>query len=336
MFNAREFAEKLRKEVLNELSDLSDDLREEFMDLEDEFKSIEKDATQSNSSGWTTFSYYPLVQKVVPDKNQKTTKVVLTEGSDKGMYNSNFNVSIKKEWSFNLPVGRFVSLGCVGITKFIVTMCKDSIVIASSMSRYRFIQNVLSVLLYALIGSIIVYFGRYIKHKKSKIVTTKPKKEISLNVKKNISKEDLEFKLKDLLNEWYDTSGETGKSYPYIEQALRQLKDISTIQSTLSLLVDNNDESSLEEVFNVIKTTEEQVIRNIVSMLNHIKVELSIEGYDPTHIEEYLNSNELLVKECSSLLKTALLYMDGKADSKGIEEYIKSMVETLNRLKKEG
>lgn len=141
MFNAREFAEKLRKEVLNELSDLSDDLREEFMDLEDEFKSIEKDATQSNSSGWTTFSYYPLVQKVVPDKDQKTTKVVLTEGSDKGMYNSNFNVSIKKEWSFNLPVGRFVSLGCVGITKFIVTMCKDSIVIASSMSRYRFIHT---------------------------------------------------------------------------------------------------------------------------------------------------------------------------------------------------
>lgn len=328
MFNMQDFITKLKEEVMNELNGCLEDLKDECDDFEDEFDDFP--LVNSNFTGWS--------KNVVTNDNQKFTKIVSDKEGDSMINNNNqkFSIVIKKEWSTWFPYGRLITIGCLGLVKLILLFCKDSIIIASGISRYKFMMNTLSFLIGIIFVSIIVRVINYIKFSKSKKIVSKPKKEVSLNIKKNISKDDLKVKLNDLLNEWYDTSGETGKSYPYIEQALRQLKDIETIQSTLSLLVDNNEESSLEEVFNVIKTTEEQVIRNIVSMINHIKVELSIEGYDSTHIEGYLNSNETLIKNCSSLLKTALLYMDGKADSKGIEEYIKSMVETLNRLKKEG
>ena len=88
-------------------------------------------------------------------------------------------------------------------------------------------------------------------------------------------------------------------------------------------------------MFNTLSKVENQMLRNIYGMLNHIYLECSIDGYDTTNIEEYLEANEKMIEESSKLLKASLLYMDGKSGSKGIDEYIKSMVETLKKLKKD-
>lgn len=176
------------------------------------------------------------------------------------------------------------------------------------------------------------------KDKKPKVkVDKKPKKskDVSLSIKKNISATDLKSKLDDLIWAWTDKEGEEGLCVPYLEAANTQLSKMSAIKTTFKALVEDSD-VCLDEISYIIDLTEEELIRNVVSMINHIRVELSIDGFDSSIIKKYIDNNDLLIGECSNLLKASLLYMDGRNPDSGIKEYIDSMIQTLEKLKKEG
>lgn len=240
------------------------------------------------------------------------------------------NISDNK--CMKLPIGEFILIIGLLLFRLVLFLSKDAIIISWSIKGYSLISNL--ILIGVCVTGVSSGFHLY-QYFKKRLSISAPKKQLSLSMKKNISKEELMVKLNELLDGWKDMDGEEGLSYPYIQTAKCQIEDLDKIHSTLSLLVDNNNESSLTEVFNVINATEGQIIKNIVSVINHIKVELSIDGYDDTNIKEYLNDNDIMIEECSKLLKASLLYMDGKSDNNGIQEYIESMVETLNKLKKE-
>lgn len=160
-------------------------------------------------------------------------------------------------------------------------------------------------------------------------------KDVSLSVKKNISATDLKSKLDDLIWAWTGKDGEESLCVPYLEAANTQLGKMSAVKTTFKALVEDSD-VCLDEISHIIDLTEEELIRNIVSMINHIRVELSIDGFDSTIIKKYIDNNDLLIGECSNLLKASLLYMDGRNPDSGIKEYIDSMIQTLEKLKKEG
>lgn len=175
------------------------------------------------------------------------------------------------------------------------------------------------------------------KKPKEKKVEKKPSKskDVSLSVKKNISATDLKSKLDDLVWAWTGKDGEESLCVPYLEAANTQLGKMSAVKTTFKALVEDSD-VCLDEISHIIDLTEEELIRNIVSMINHIRVELSIDGFDSSIIKKYINNNDLLIGECSNLLKASLLYMDGRNPDSGIKEYIDSMIQTLEKLKKEG
>ena len=175
------------------------------------------------------------------------------------------------------------------------------------------------------------------KKSKEKKAEKKPSKskDVSLSVKKNISATDLKSKLDDLIWAWTGKDGEESLCVPYLEAANTQLGKMSAVKTTFKALVEDSD-VCLDEISHIIDLTEEELIRNIVSMINHIRVELSIDGFDSTIIKKYIDNNDLLIGECSNLLKASLLYMDGRNPDSGIKEYIDSMIQTLEKLKKEG
>lgn len=175
------------------------------------------------------------------------------------------------------------------------------------------------------------------KKPKEKKAEKKPSKskDVSLSVKKNISATDLKSKLDDLIWAWTGKDGEESLCVPYLEAANTQLGKMSAVKTTFKALVEDSD-VCLDEISHIIDLTEEELIRNIVSMINHIRVELSIDGFDSTIIKKYIDNNDLLIGECSNLLKASLLYMDGRNPDSGIKEYIDSMIQTLEKLKKEG
>lgn len=175
------------------------------------------------------------------------------------------------------------------------------------------------------------------KKSKEKKAEKKPSKskDVSLSVKKNISATDLKSKLDDLVWAWTGKDGEESLCVPYLEAANTQLGKMSAVKTTFKALVEDSD-VCLDEISHIIDLTEEELIRNIISMINHIRVELSIDGFDSTIIKKYINNNDLLIGECSNLLKASLLYMDGRNPDSGIKEYIDSMIQTLEKLKKEG
>lgn len=173
-----------------------------------------------------------------------------------------------------------------------------------------------------------------LKEKKAEKKPSKSK-DVSLSVKKNISATDLKSKLDDLIWAWTGKDGEESLCVPYLEAANTQLGKMSAVKTTFKALVEDSD-VCLDEISHIIDLTEEELIRNIVSMINHIRVELSIDGFDSTIIKKYIDNNDLLIGECSNLLKASLLYMDGRNPDSGIKEYIDSMIQTLEKLKKEG
>lgn len=175
------------------------------------------------------------------------------------------------------------------------------------------------------------------KKPKEKKTEKKPSKskDVSLSIKKNISATDLKSKLDDLVWAWTGKDGEESLCVPYLEAANTQLGKMSAVKTTFKALVEDSD-VCLDEISHIIDLTEEELIRNIVSMINHIRVELSIDGFDSTIIKKYIDNNDLLIGECSNLLKASLLYMDGRNPDSGIKEYIDSMIQTLEKLKKEG
>lgn len=207
---------------------------------------------------------------------------------------------------------------------------KDDIIVGASIRTYNFLIKAGTVVTILNLGWGAYGFGTdyFIKNRCSR-----PAKEPSLNIKKSISKEELDKKLDELRTAWSGLPGEYRPSYNYALKMKEQLEKITSIENTLNMLTNNNDEESLNEVFNVLNSVERQMITNIVSAINHIKLELSIDGYDTSNIDEYLGDNEELISQCSDLIKASLLYMDGKSNSRGIQEYVNSMVETLNRLK---
>ena len=324
MFN--DFLKDLKESfeyLRDDVQDMKDDIRDDMNDLKDELqdKKMRSFVDLASEVGLPVKNKYP---------QHKTTVVFnSSDGVSKITVNSNRNFKIQ------FPLGQLVFLVILFIVRILLAFNRDNIIINLSIKSF----NILVFLVTFLIGFTVVRLfskllkGKFLNSKNKKL--NKPEKQVSLSVKRDISKEDLMSKLSDLLNNWEDADGEEGMSYPYIQRAKKQLEKLDNIYTALSLLVDNNEESSLSEVFNVIKATEEQIVKNIVSMINHIKVELSIDGYDRTNIESYLNDNDILIQECSKLLKASLLYMDGKAGASGIQEYIESMVETLNKLKKE-
>lgn len=172
------------------------------------------------------------------------------------------------------------------------------------------------------------------KEKKAEKKLSKSK-DVSLSVKKNISATDLKSKLDDLIWAWTGKDGEESLCVPYLEAANTQLGKMSAVKTTFKALVEDSD-VCLDEISHIIDLTEEELIRNIISMINHIRVELSIDGFDSTIIKKYIDNNDLLIGECSNLLKASLLYMDGRNPDSGIKEYIDSMIQTLEKLKKEG
>ena len=175
------------------------------------------------------------------------------------------------------------------------------------------------------------------KKLKEKKIEKKPSKfkDVNLSVKKNISATDLKSKLDGLIWAWTGKEGEESLCVPYLEAANTQLGKMSAVKTTFKALVEDSD-VCLDEISHIIDLTEEELIRNIISMINHIRVELSIDGFDSTIIKKYIDNNDLLIGECSNLLKASLLYMDGRNPDSGIKEYIDSMIQTLEKLKKEG
>lgn len=214
--------------------------------------------------------------------------------------------------------------------KAIVTMNKDNIIIASGLQSYKTYNAVTMVV--AVIAALLLCFV-IVKY----LLKNKPvaEKLPDLNIKKGITKSELLEKLNGLIESWSKKDGEYLMSVPYLENAKVHFTKIDSIYNTLTLLVENNNEGSLDEVRNVIKTVEQQLVSNTVGMLNHIFLEISIDGFDTTNITKYIENSDSIINECSKLLKTAVIYMDGKGNEQGISEYIKSMIETLNKLKGE-
>lgn len=212
---------------------------------------------------------------------------------------------------------------------------KDNLIIDIGIRFY----NILNMLFRTgcLIVGIFIGVNLFMKYKINKIPDKcKPIKSNSTPLKeKDINRENISNKLDELRSTWVKGDEEQRQSVKYFAIAQEQLKQIVTVQDTLRTLTNSKEEESLNEVFNTLSKVEDQMLKNIYGMLNHIYLECSIDGYDTTNIEEYLEANEKMIEESSKLLKASLLYMDGKSGSKGIDEYIKSMVETLKKLKKD-
>lgn len=312
---------------MNDLRDGMNDFRDEMQDFKNSMKGSNRNRNNKHKAMDTFLELASEAGLPVRDSYDGGDSVSVNPAVNRVQRD---NISSNKY--MKLPVGKFILIVGLLLFRLILFLSKDAIIISWSIKGYSLISNLI------LIGVGVTGFSsgfHLYQYFKKRLLLSAPKKQLSLSMKKNISKEELMIKLNELLDGWKDMDGEEGLSYPYIQTAKCQIEDLDKIHSTLSLLVDNNNESSLTEVFNVINATEEQIIKNVVSVINHIKVELSIDGYDDTNIKEYLNDNDIMIEECSKLLKASLLYMDGKSDNNGIQEYIESMVETLNKLKKE-
>ena len=215
------------------------------------------------------------------------------------------------------------------IIKLIIMILSDDIIISIGIQSYRTFNTIATVLIIiAALYMVFVIVQYFIKTKKE------TEKLPDLNFK-GITKTELLERLNGLIKSWSKKDGEYIMSVPYLEKAKDQLVKIDSIYNTLTLLVENNNEGSLDEVRNVIITVEQQLVSNTARMLNHILLEISIDGFDTTNIINNLENSDSIIDECSKLLKAALLYMDGKGGEQGIDEYIKSMIETLNKLKGE-
>lgn len=235
----------------------------------------------------------------------------------------------KKIFKIKIICGLII-VALMAFIKFIVTVNKDNIIISSGLQSYKTYNAVTMAI--AVIAALLLVFVivRY-------LLKNKPvdEKLPDLNIKKGITKPELLAKLNGLIESWSKKDGEYLMSVPYLENAKVHFTKIDSIYNTLTLLVENNNEGSLDEVRNVIKTVEQQLVSNTVGMLNHIFLEISIDGFDTTNISKYIENSDSIINECSKLLKTAVIYMDGKGNEQGISEYIKSMIETLNKLKGE-
>ena len=235
----------------------------------------------------------------------------------------------KKIFKNKIAIG-LITVALMGFIKVAITVNRDNIIIRSGLQSYRTYNVIILVIAIIAALSLVFVIVQYLIKNKPVI-----EKLPDLNIKKGITKSELLEKLNVLIESWSKKEGEYLVSIPYLEKAKMQITKIDSMDNTLTLLVENNNEGSLDEVRNVIKTVEQQLVSNTIGMLNHIFLEISIDGFDITNIVNHIKNSDSIIDECSKLLKTALLYMDGKGGEQGISEYIKSMIETLNKLKGE-
>lgn len=219
----------------------------------------------------------------------------------------------------------------------LLTFVKDSLIIGFGITFVKVLQSALMLGICLTLGNLIFWFAikTYVKSKlkesdnKGKL----EQKEVYKTKDKYKGIENTKQELYNLFATIKDNE-EGKKAKKIISGCLDLLKRASDLQEALNIILQRCEEYSLEEVVLTMKEAGEKIGTNIFKITNRLVLELNIEGFDETKINKYMENNEEILTQCTTLVKEALDYIESKDNLNDNTIGIETLTETIQSLKK--
>lgn len=211
------------------------------------------------------------------------------------------------------------------ISKLILSVCRDSVIIQFGIQKYRITSNVFtvwSVVTFLLLICCIVVYRKKIKAEKQSPVPEAPAPTLSVS-------SDLDpNKMYQILSDYALRAELPGEQ---ILQIAMQLKTMDIYQEKLENLLRNNGAESLDDAKDILDEVEQSLCKAIRKVINYIEVSDGNSKEDLTLLSRELDSCQ---KTCENLLEQVKDFLFALADflnRQGEDKSVSEIMETYRQ-----